>query len=126
MLIDPQADGSLRQCTIPLRGLLQITEAGNVAGVVQRGTHHWDVAIWREETGAKVLFSTENDSVAPSVANDREQVLLARTDGPLLKLLGRPLFPVSQDGCLWDPKRGIVSVDRYLDAGWGRNSGSAT
>jgi probable HAF family extracellular repeat protein len=99
---------------ISAQGLLEINRAGDVAGVSAAGPRRWDVVLWREDSGDKVVFQIEAGQVDSPVLNDAGQMALSWTDGVGFELLDRPLFSRSQESCFWDPKRGKIPLDRYV------------
>jgi probable HAF family extracellular repeat protein len=103
---------------ISARGLIEINNAGDVAGFVPTGPRSFDVVVWRENTGTRKLFQMTADGADTTKMNEAGQVAFAQTSRSRLGLLGRRLFAANRmKTFLWDPNRGPVPLDRYVSVG---------
>lgn len=103
---------------ISARGLIEINNTGNAAGIVRAGPRAVDVVVWREGRPAKTLFQVEADGVGTLRMNEAGQMAFTQTDRSRLGLLGRPFFAANRKRTfLWDPNRGSVPLDRYVRVG---------
>jgi len=120
-LVSADDAATTQRRSIPVRGLIRISDVGEIAAATQTGSRRWEVVLWREGSGVQTLFQLEAESVDTPFVNDVGQVVVGWRDRLQFRLFERPLFPLSHNGCLWDPRRGRISLDRYLGVGRGED-----
>lgn len=113
-LVDTGEADSAVPHAISTSGLLDINRAGDVVGIAQAGPGAWDVVAWHVGAGGKVAFRVEAGELDSPVINDAGQMALSWSDRAGVKLFDRSFLSRSQECCSWDPKRGKVSLDRYI------------
>ncbi|MHC4207764.1 MAG: hypothetical protein ACYSTT_24175 [Planctomycetota bacterium] len=117
LLVDVNEGATSTYQPIPVRGLIEINSKGYVAGVVQAGPGKFDIVIWHPDSGQKKLVQLfPNTSNNPNI-NDVNQVLLTKGRQPKIRLFGRNFFSTHVKNYLHDPKRGWLSLNKYVSVG---------
>jgi probable HAF family extracellular repeat protein len=99
---------------IPVRGLIEINGNGYVAGLVQAGPGKFDIIVWHPDSGQKKLIKLNANASSDTNINDVNQVLLTKGREPKFRLFGRTLFSTHVRNYLHDPKRGWLSLNKYV------------
>jgi probable HAF family extracellular repeat protein len=102
---------------IPVLGLIEINNNGYIAGLVQVGPGKFDVVIWHPDSGQKKLVQLNAKASSDTTINDVNQVLLTKGRQPKFRLFGRNFFSTHVENYLHDPKRGWISLNKYVDFG---------
>lgn len=119
-LIDVNDGMTSTSPSIPLGGFIEINNNGFAAGLLWTGPGKFDVCLWHPDSGHSdqkkfVQFMT----VTPGnlKINDFNQVIFSNARQAKVILLSRPLFTTHAKNYLQDPKRGRLSLNRYVSVG---------
>jgi len=103
--------------SIPVLGLIEINNNGYVAGFVKATSGKFDIVIWHPNSGQKKLVQLNVNASSDTTINDVNQVLLTKGRQPKFRLFGRNFFSTHAENYLHDPKRGWISLNKYVDFG---------
>ena len=119
ILFDINKGESPTSPSIPFLGLIEINNKGFIAGVVRTGPDKFDIGIWHPDSDMTKFLQLNMDWPGTSTKiNDDNQVVFAKTRRAI-KLFGRTLFPPGARNYLEDPKRGRISLNKYVSIGEG-------
>jgi len=117
LLVDANEVVTSTSPSIPVRGLIEINNAGSIVGLLQVGHGKFDVVIWHPDSGQKKLVQLNADSSCSSKINDVNQVVFSEGRQAKVRLFGRTFFSTPAKHYLQDPKRGRLSLDGYVSVG---------
>jgi probable HAF family extracellular repeat protein len=117
LLVDANKDKTSAPQQIPFRGLVEINNNGNVAGLLRAGPGKYDIVIWHLDSGQKKLVQSYANASSETKINDANQVLLTKGREPKFRLFGRNFFDTHVKNYLHDPKRGWLSLNGYVSVG---------
>ena len=117
LLVDANEGVTSTSPQIPVRGLIEINNAGSIVGLLQVGQGKFDVVIWHPDSCQKKLVQLNADSSCSSKINDVNQVVFSEGRQAKVRLFGRTFFSTPAKHYLQDPKRGRLSLDGYVSVG---------
>lgn len=103
---------------IPVIGPREINNNGYVTGIVRTAQGKFDIGIWHPNSGVTRLLGLNTDSPCSCQMSDVNQVVFTK-DRRVFRLYarGRTLFSTAAKHFLDDPKRGRISLDKYVSIG---------
>jgi probable HAF family extracellular repeat protein len=117
LLVDVNKNRTSTPQPIPLGGLIEINNNGYIAGMIQAGPGKYDIVVWHSDSGQKKLVQLNANASSDMTINDVNQVLLTKGRRPKFRLFGRNFFSTHVENYLHDPKRGWISINKYVDIG---------
>jgi probable HAF family extracellular repeat protein len=114
LLVDVNEGATSTYQPIPVRGLIEINNNDYVAGLVRAGTSKFDIVVWHPDSGQKKLVQLNANGSSVPFINDVNQVLLTKGREAKFRLFGRAIFSTNIKNYLHDPKRGWLSLNKYV------------
>ena len=114
LLVDANEGATSTSQPIPVIGN-KINSNGYVAGFVQVGPGKYDIRLWHSELGMTPQFNV--DLPAALEINDVNQIGYTKGRQPKFRIFGRPFFTTAAKNYLHDPKRGRLSLNKYVSVG---------